>query len=277
MPISTLTDSPRITAQPLLQTVNLCKHFSGVHANNLINLSIQKGEIHAIIGPNGAGKTTLINLLSGDLAPSDGQIFFNGCGYDNGKDKDKDKDITKLNTAQRNLIGISRSYQINNVFDELSVLDNVMLVIQAKQRPHFSSWKPANKDPRLFEPATQFLEQTGLIKKQHFLANQLSYGEQRILELTLAIASEPELLLLDEPMAGIAQENSALIRALLKSFKKRYSIILIEHDMDVLFDLADTITVMVEGEVIASGSPEKIQQDPAVQKAYLGNEAMVFA
>lgn len=247
-----------------MQTANLCKHFSGVHANNLINLSIQKGEIHAIIGPNGAGKTTLINLLSGDLGPSDGQIFFN------------DQDITKLNTAQRNLIGISRSYQINNVFDELSVLDNVMLVIQAKQRPHFSFWKPANKDPRLFEPATQFLEQTGLAKKQHYRANQLSYGEQRILELTLAIASEPELLLLDEPMAGISQENSALIKALLKSFKKRYSIILIEHDMDVLFDLADTVTVMVEGEVIASGSPEKIQQDPAVQKAYLGNEATVF-
>lgn len=272
MPISTLTDSPRITTQPLLRTANLCKHFSGVHANNLINLSIQKGEIHAIIGPNGAGKTTLINLLSGDLGPSDGQIFFNGCGYDN----DKDKDITKLNTAQRNLIGISRSYQINNVFDELSVLDNVMLVIQAKQRPHFSFWKPANKDPRLFEPATQFLEQTGLAKKQHYRANQLSYGEQRILELTLAIASEPELLLLDEPMAGISQENSALIKALLKSFKKRYSIILIEHDMDVLFDLADTVTVMVEGEVIASGPPKKIQQDPIVQKAYLGNEATVF-
>ncbi|PCI42940.1 MAG: ABC transporter ATP-binding protein [Moraxellaceae bacterium] len=274
MPFSTPEDSTRLTAAQrtatkiaaphLLQSVNLCKHFAGVRANNSVNITIQKGEIHAIIGPNGAGKTTFINLISGDLSPSEGQIFFNG------------EDISPLNTAQRNLIGISRSYQINNVFDELSVLDNVMLVVQAKQRPHFGFWKSANQDPRLIEPAIQLLEQTGLIEKQHYGANQLSYGEQRILELTLAIASQPELLLLDEPMAGISQENSGLIKALLTSFKKEYSIILIEHDMDILFDLADTITVMVEGEVIASGTPAIIQQDPAVQKAYLGNEEVVF-
>lgn len=259
MPESSLPTSP----PPLLQCRSLSKAFSGLKANDRINLSVEAGTLHAIIGPNGAGKTTLINLFSGELLPDSGALYFQG------------EDISTLNTAQRNLKGIARSYQINNVFGSLSVLENVMLVIQAKQGPHFNFWRSARRDPQLIAPALTLLEETHLIEKKHLLAEDLSYGDQRTLELTLAIASKPTLLLLDEPMAGISQENSSQMKTLLNRFKRNYTMVLIEHDMDILFDLADTLTVMVEGSVIASGPPKEIQQNPAVQQAYLGDEDFV--
>ena len=246
----------------LLETQQLGKSYAGIHANHDINLQIMPGETHAIIGPNGAGKTTLVNLLSGALPPSSGDIYF--C----------DKKVTGKKLRHRKRLGISRSYQINNLFPDLTVFANVLLAVQAERQSHYQFWRVAGQvhDNRVNE----LLMTMNLFEKKDSLVASLSYGEQRILEIILSIATRPKLLLLDEPMAGISQENSLWLTSALENLKAEYTILLVEHDMDVVFGLADRITVMVEGQILATGDKESIKNNKQVQEAYLGSDQLQF-
>jgi branched-chain amino acid transport system ATP-binding protein len=245
-------------AEPLLETRDLVKRFGGVTATDHLSLTVLDGELHAIIGPNGAGKTTLVSQLSGEQAPSAGRILFRG------------EDITGLAMPARSLKGIARSFQITSLCPGFTAVDNVALAVQAHAGHSFRFWRPARSDAALRGPAMDVLEQVGLAARAEALAGTLAHGEQRQLELAVALAAKPLLLLLDEPMAGMGREDSVRIVELLKSLKRRYTILLIEHDMDAVFALADRISVMVYGRVIASGPPEAIRGDPEVIRAYLG-------
>ena len=247
-------------AEALLETAGLTKRFGGLVATGDVSLSIAPGEIHAVIGPNGAGKTTLIGQLSGELKPDSGAIRFAGA------------DISRLNPARRAALGIARSFQITSIFREFTALDNVALAIQARAGHSFRFWRAARRDPRLRDPALAALGIVGLAGRAELIAGSLSHGEKRALELAMALATGPRLLLLDEPMAGMGPEESASMVRLLAGLKGRFSIVLVEHDMDAVFALADRITVMVYGRVIASGTPAAIRADPEVRRAYLGEE-----
>jgi branched-chain amino acid transport system ATP-binding protein len=248
-------------AEPLLHVADLRKSFGALRASDGINFQVVPGETHAVIGPNGAGKTTFISQLSGNLFPDAGRIRFAG------------EDITRLPAAKRARKGLARSFQITSVYPEFSALQNVALAIQAHAGHSFRFWRDARSDPALTEPARRVLHDVGLGTRTEVLAANLAHGEQRQLEVAIALATKPQLLLLDEPMAGMGTDESQRMIALLGSLKRRQTIVLVEHDMDAVFRLADRISVLVYGRVIASGTPVEVRANPEVRAAYLGEEA----
>jgi branched-chain amino acid transport system ATP-binding protein len=247
-------------SQPLLHVEHLAKRFEGIVASDDIVLEVAPGELHAVIGPNGAGKTTLITQLSGELTPDSGRISFAG------------QDITALPTYKRSALGLARSFQITSLFLDLSTLDNVALAVQAHAGHSFRFWHDARREKALREPGRKLLERVGLADRADWPASVLSHGEHRQLELAMALAGSPRLLLLDEPMAGLGPEESARMVTMLRELKKEVSILLVEHDMEVVFALADRITVLVYGRVIASGTPAAIRANKEVRDAYLGED-----
>lgn len=246
----------------MLETRDLYKHFGGLVATDKVSLSIREGELHAVIGPNGAGKTTLIAQLAGELRPDGGAILFDG------------RDVTRMPVQRRAAAGLARSFQITSVFPSFSALANVALAVQAHAGHSFRFWKPAARDGALTGPAREALELVGLGPRADVPAELLSHGEQRQLEIAMALATRPRMLLLDEPMAGMGPAEGASMVDLLGKLKRRYTILLIEHDMDAVFALADWITVLVHGAVIATGTPDEIRSDPEVRRAYLGEETV---
>ena len=247
-------------AEALLAVRGLTKRFGGLIAIDQLSLDVPRGEIHAVIGPNGAGKTTLIAQLAGDVRPDAGHIRFDG------------EEITALPAHARSARGIARSFQITSVFRGMTALDNVALAIQAHDGHSFRFWADARRDRRLRGPALDLLTEVGLGTRAHVLAANLAHGEQRQLEIAMALATRPRLLLLDEPMAGMGPEESARMVPLLGSLRETHTLLLIEHDMDAVFALADRITVLVYGRAVATGTPDEIVTNPDVRQAYLGEE-----
>jgi branched-chain amino acid transport system ATP-binding protein len=243
---------------PLLQVERLAKRFGGIVATDDLTLTVGQGELHAVIGPNGAGKTTLIAQLSGQLTSDSGRVRFAG------------EDITALPPHTRSLRGLARSFQITSLFLDLSVLDNVALAVQAHAVHSFRFWHSARRDETLRGPARAALARTGLSDRADWPAAELSHGEHRQLELAMALSGRPRMLLLDEPMAGLGPEESARMVSMLRALKNELTILLVEHDMEAVFALADRITVLVYGRVIASGAPEEIRANAQVREAYLG-------
>ena len=244
----------------LLQVRGLSKRFGGLVATDALDLDVDAGEIHAVIGPNGAGKTTLISQLSGALAPDAGSIVLAG------------QDVTGLSVHERVRRGIARSYQVTNVFRAFSALENVVLAVQAGDGSSFGFWRPVHQERHLRERARELLTRVGLHQRCDVLAGALAHGEQRQLEVALALATSPRLLLLDEPMAGMGPDESARMVTLIEGLRDSLTIILIEHDMDAVFRLADRISVLVYGRVLATGSADVVRSDPVVRQAYLGTE-----
>ena len=245
----------------LLRVSRLSKRFGGLLVTDDVTFDIAQGSVHALIGPNGAGKTTLMNQITGDLAPNDGTIWLDG------------QNVTGLAAHERARRGLARSFQISSVFQSLSAESNVAFTIQAGQGHSFRFLRPVAKIEQLREAATAVLKRAGFGGVASATPAEMSYGERRQLELAMAIAAKPKVLLLDEPMAGLSAEESADMVALLRELKGDYAILLVEHDMDAVFSLADQITVLFGGKIIASGPPHVIRNDPAVRAAYLGEEA----
>lgn len=244
----------------MLDVRNLVKRFGGLSATDHANLQVQQGELHALIGPNGAGKTTLIHQLSGALPPTSGQILFDGV------------DITQQTMHRRVQDGLVRSYQITSIFRRLSVLDNLALAVQAKSGSSLRFWRPARAERERYAAAEAVAQRVGLGARLQHLAGNLSHGEQRQLEVGMVLALQPRLMLLDEPMAGMGPDESERMVELLLSLKGQTTMLLVEHDMDAVFRLADRISTLVFGKVIASGTPEEIRQHPEVRRAYLGDD-----
>lgn len=247
-------------AEPLLRIERLCKSFGAVNACRDLSLTVQAGEIHALIGPNGAGKTTLLNQIAGDLTPDSGRIFLAG------------QEITHLPLYRRAPLGLARSYQITSVFANLTVEENMLLAIQAHHGHSFRFWGRGLRDPQLLTELGPALATVGLSERAEAIAGHLSHGEKKQLEVGMALACKPQLLLLDEPMAGMGPGGTIELSKLIRKLKKEMTILLVEHDMEAIFALADRITVLVYGEVVATGSVEEIRSNPAVRKAYLGEE-----
>ncbi len=237
------------------------KAFGGLRATDNLNLSVEKGELHAIIGPNGAGKTTLISQLCGTLRPDAGQILFKG------------RDITRMPPYRRAGLGMARSFQITSLIMDMSVLDNVALAVQAHQGSSFRFIRAQRSIAQIRDKAMALLARVGLADKAHMPTRALSHGEHRHIEIAIALAADAELMLLDEPMAGLGGDESRAMIALLQSIKGAHSIVLIEHDMDAVFALADRISVLVYGHIIATGSPADIRANKQVEAAYLGEES----
>ena len=238
----------------------LVKRFGGLTATDHLDLEIRDGEIHAIIGPNGAGKSTLINLLTGELHHDEGTIHFDG------------REISGVPVHERARLGIARSYQITSVFMEFTALQNVMLAVQGASGRSYAFWQPVLSDKSLVEPAREFLHRVGLGHAVNTRVSAMAYGARRQLELAMTMALRPKVMLLDEPMAGMSHTESDGMVALLQKLKGSYSILLVEHDMDVVFALADRVTVVVYGRPIACGTPEEIRNNSEVRLAYLGDE-----
>jgi branched-chain amino acid transport system ATP-binding protein len=249
--------------QAILRTYRLTKRFGGVVATDALTFDVLSGEVHAVIGPNGAGKTTLLNQLVGELASDAGEVEFDG------------RDITRLPSWRRALLGLSRSYQVTSIFPEFTALENVALAAQAHDGRSFGCWRPAILEEQLNRPAAAALDEVGLLSRKNRRAAELAHGERRQLELAMALVSKPKLLLLDEPMAGMGRRESELMVRLLASLKGRYATVLVEHDMDAVFALADRITVLVYGRNIASGPPAAIRASAEVKRAYLGERYAV--
>jgi branched-chain amino acid transport system ATP-binding protein len=247
-------------ADAVLQVKSLVKHFGALCATDHVSLDVRAGEIHALIGPNGAGKTSLVAQLSGLLASDAGQVLF------------LNEDITAMSAHQRVRRGLVRSFQITRLFKSFTVRDNVALAVQARTGNAYSFWKPVAAERALHDEAQAILNDIGLAERADELAQNLSHGEQRVLEVGLAMATAPKLLLLDEPMAGTGPEESQRIVDLIAGLKNRVAILLVEHDMEAVFRLADRISVLVNGAVIACGAPHDIRHDPMVIAAYLGEE-----
>ncbi|MGH6769738.1 MAG: ABC transporter ATP-binding protein [Xanthobacteraceae bacterium] len=247
-------------ADPILQIEGLTKRFGGVTATDDVTLTVATGELHAVIGPNGAGKTTLISQLTGEIVPDAGRVRFRG------------DDVTALPVHRRSVLRLARSFQITSLFPEFTALDNVALAVQAHSGHSFRFWRPARGEPALRKPAQAALDRVGLGGRADVLCSSMSHGEHRQLEIAMALATVPRMLLLDEPMAGMGPEESARMVALLREFKRGLTILLIEHDMDAVFALADRITVLVYGRVIASGAPADIRANADVRRAYLGEQ-----
>lgn len=245
---------------PLLHVDHLVKRFDGVTATDGANIEVRAQEIHALIGPNGAGKTTLIHQIAGTLKPDGGRILFEGV------------DIHRLPIHERVSRGLARSYQITSTFPRLSVLDNLALAARPRYCSSFGFWKPARGEALVREAAAAVAERVGLAARLGRLAGSLSHGEQRQLETGLALATGPKLLLLDEPMAGMGPEESERMLGLLQSLRGEVTMLLVEHDIDAVFRLADRISVLVFGRVIACGEAALIRGDPEVRKAYLGDD-----
>jgi len=248
----------------LLSAQHLTKRFGGLAAVNDVSVDLFRDRIHAVIGPNGAGKSTLTNLLSGDLPPTSGQMRLNG------------QETAGLAPESISRLGLGRSYQKTNIFPPFTVWDNVRLAAQSRER--HSPWNPvhwfssASRLARVNERCERAVELAGLTQRTHTVAATISHGEQRQLEIAMTLATEPTVLLLDEPLAGMGQAEAESMVALLQRLKKDHAMMLVEHDMDAVFSLADQLTVMVNGQVIASGTPEQVRADPLVQAAYLGEE-----
>ena len=248
---------------PLLRVENLVRRFGGIVATDNLSLDVARGELHAIIGPNGAGKTTLISQLTGQLLPDSGTIRF------------ADQEITSLPAYRRSALGLARSFQITSLLLDFTALDNVALAAQAHDGHSFHFWRSARAERHLREAALAALERVGLGSRAETLVSKLSHGEQRELELAVALATKPQLLLLDEPMAGLGITESARMVKLLQELRREVTIVLVEHDMDAVFALADRITVLVYGRVIASGAPAAIRGNEEVRRAYLGEQHVV--
>ena len=247
----------------LLSLTGLSKRFGGVNATDDVSLEVGDGEVHALLGPNGAGKTSLINQISGALLPDRGRILFKG------------EDITRLPTHQRVARGLVRSYQITRLFKSFSVLDNLALAVQARSGSSLSFWRPVARESSLFDEARVLLDDIGLAAQAQVRADRLAHGEQRALEVGLAMATRPSLLLLDEPLAGTGPEESERMVALIERLRSATTVLLVEHDVEAVFRLATRVTVLVNGRVIASGEPTAVRRHPAVVAAYLGDEAAV--
>jgi branched-chain amino acid transport system ATP-binding protein len=243
---------------PVLSIRGLSKRFGAHVVSDDINLELIEGEIHAVIGPNGAGKTTLMNQLIGELDSDAGTIIFEG------------RDITRLPTYERSLLGLSRSYQITSLFLDFTALENVSIAAQAHDGHSFGVWHPASREEGLTAASLESLQTVGLQDKANSLVSELAHGERRQVELAMALVSRSKVLLLDEPMAGMGTQESDMIVNLLFSLKGKYTILLVEHDMDAVFALADRISVLVYGKIIASGTPEAIRLSAEVRRAYLG-------
>ena len=247
----------------LLQIVGLSKRFGGLTATDNLGLEVRDGETHAIIGPNGAGKTTLIAQLAGALRPDSGSILFAG------------QDITRRSVHDRVSAGLARSFQISCFLPQFSALQNVALAVQARHGSSFRFWRPAAAEVPIFDEALAIMREVGLADVAATPAERLSHGEHRQLELALALATRPKLLLLDEPMAGMSGDESRKMLTLIERLTERLTVLLVEHDMDAVFRLADRISVLVAGSVIATGTPDEIRNDPQVRKAYLGDDESV--
>ena len=245
----------------MLKLKDVSKRFGGVVATDAVTLEVKRGEVHALIGPNGAGKTTLIGQISGDTASDAGAIVFEGA------------DLARAPQHERVRAGLARSYQLTSIFRRFSVLDNLSLAVQARSGSSFSFWRPVAAETALAEEARAIAVEIGLSGREGAVAGTLAHGEQRALEVGLALATRPKLLLLDEPMAGMGPEESQRMIGLIGRVRARLTVLLVEHDMDAVFRLADRISVLVSGRVIASGAPRAIRADPEVKKAYLGESA----
>ena len=244
----------------LLEVHGLTKRFGALLASDNIDLEVQEGETHAVIGPNGAGKTTLIAQLAGNLRPDMGRVRFAG------------EDVTALSPQARSRKGFARSFQITSVYSDFTALENVMLAVQAHAGHSFRFWRPAHEDSALFSPARTILDKVGLAGRSDVLAANLAHGEQRQLEIATALATRPRLMLLDEPVAGMGVEETRHMIEFLSTLKGEKTIILVEHDMDAVFTLADRVSVLVYGRIIATGTPQEIRANPEVRRAYLGEE-----
>jgi len=245
----------------VLELKHVSKHFGGIVATDDITFEVRRGEVHALIGPNGAGKTTLIAQIAGDLGSDRGAILFEGT------------DITRAMQHERVRAGLSRSYQITSIFRRFSVLDNFALAVQARSGWSFSFWRPVSNETALAEEARAIVGEVGLSGRESAIAGTLAHGEQRALEVGLALATRPKLVLLDEPMAGMGPEESQRMIESIERIRARVTVLLVEHDMDAVFRLADRISVLVSGRIIATDTPAAIRAHPEVKKAYLGEEA----
>jgi len=244
----------------MLALSNVSKRFGGVVATDAVTLEVAPGEVHALIGPNGAGKTTLIGQISGSLGTDAGTIRF------------ENTDITAWRPHERVRLGLARSYQVTSIFKRFSVMENLALAVQARSGSSFSFWRPVASETALFEEARNISREIGLAERLEAIAGNLAHGEQRALEVGLALATRPKLVLLDEPMAGMGPEESQRMIALIGRVRASVTVLLVEHDMDAVFRLADRISVLVNGRVLATGRPEEIRADPNVRRAYLGDE-----
>jgi branched-chain amino acid transport system ATP-binding protein len=252
-------------AETLLAVDSLVKRFGAVAASDNFSMTVARGELHALIGPNGAGKTTVINQLCGELLSDSGAIRFEG------------RDITRMPVDRRARLGIARSYQITRVFEHLSVRENLSLAIQAHNGHSFRFWGKAVNDPVIRPAILPAMARVGLEERADVLAAHLSHGEKRQLEVGMALAGQPTLLLLDEPYAGMGPGGAVELTKLIRQLKSEVTILLVEHDMQAVFSLADRITVVVYGQAIASGTPQAIRENLEVRKAYLGDEAVVHS
>ena len=250
-------------ADPLLRVDKLVRRFGGIIATDHVSLDVPQGELHAIIGPNGAGKTTLISQLTGHLMPHSGSIHLAG------------RDISRLPAYRRSALGLARSFQITCLLSDFTAADNVALAAQAREGHSFRFFADARKERPLREAAMEALTRVGLRDRANLQVSRLSHGEQRELELAVALATKPQLLLLDEPMAGLGVTESVRMVKLLQELRKEVTIVLVEHDMEAVFALADRISVLVYGRVIASGTPDAIRQNDEVKRAYLGDQHVV--
>ncbi len=248
------------TNAALLVAERITRRFGGLLANQDVCLTLERGKLHALLGPNGAGKSTCINMLSGDLPPSSGQIRYQG------------RDITGLTAAQRSQVGIGRSYQRTNIFPKFTVLENVRLAAQSRRQQPWRIFSQAMKQQWAIDKALACIDEAGLAGRAERTAGILSHGEQRQLEIAMVLATDAQVLLLDEPLAGMGSDESARMVEVLKRLRETRAILLVEHDMDAVFAVADTITVMVNGQVLESGPPAQIKASIAVQEAYLGQE-----
>lgn len=245
-----------------LRTESLVKRYGALLVTDRVSLDIRMGELHAVIGPNGAGKTTLISQLSGELRPDEGRIRFD------------DRDVTRLAVHRRARLGLLRSYQITSIFEDFTVLENATLAALGARQHVWRFWRPMLNDVQARRAADAALASAGLSSRVDVVAGELAYGERRQLELAMALAAEPKFLLLDEPMAGMSAQEAAAVTRLLHALKRRYTILLVEHDMDAVFSLADRISVLVYGGVLFTGTPDEVRAHPEVRAVYLGEESI---
>ncbi len=244
----------------VFETKNLVKRFGELLVTDGVSIDVRPGELHAVIGPNGAGKTTLINQLSGELSSDEGQVYFEG------------RDVTKKPMRIRAQGGLLRSYQITSIFDEFTVLENVALAAVASSSSAWTFWRPMLSNPVVLAAAQEAVLAAGLSHQFDVVAGELAYGQRRQLELAMALSAKPKLLLLDEPMAGMSIQESAAVLDLLRGLKRRYAILLVEHDMQAVFSLADRITVLVYGRVMFTGTADEVRAHPEIRAVYLGEE-----
>ncbi len=250
----------KTTANTVLQIENLTKRYGALTVSDAITCDLKQGEIHTLIGPNGAGKSTLVGQIAGWIKPDTGSIYLNGI------------DITKMNVAKRSRLGLGRSFQVSCLAMELTAQRNVMLAVQARQGSSYRFWKPASTDQSLIEEADKVLARLNISEFKDVIAAQLSHGKRRELEVACALALQPKVLLLDEPMAGLDPASTQGLINFLQNLKTEIPILLIEHDMDAVFQLSDRISVLVYGKLIFSGTPDEIKASPEVRKAYLGDD-----